>query len=168
MTVADIDDHAAREAVAGIASAGDRAEPQHLDVADKAAWLEAAERSLAAHRRLDVVVNNAGISFGKQVADMSLAEWRRVQAVNLDGVFLGTKYGIRAMQSGNGGSIVNIASVSGSSPSRVRVPTGPARRRSACSRRSLPSSVPTRATACGSTSPAPAVWPSLRRGLADP
>jgi NAD(P)-dependent dehydrogenase (short-subunit alcohol dehydrogenase family) len=47
---------------------------------------------------------------------MSLGEWRRVLAVNLDGVFLGTKHGIRAMRAGGGGSIVNVASVSGIRP----------------------------------------------------
>src|SRR5262249_33959194 len=46
----------------------------------------------------------------------SLEEWRRVLAVNLDGVILGTKYGIRAMRAGKGGSIINVASVSGVKP----------------------------------------------------
>src|SRR5271166_2093626 len=39
------------------------------------------------------------------VTEMTLAEWRRVLQINLDGVFLGTKYAIRAMQSGNGGTM---------------------------------------------------------------
>jgi NAD(P)-dependent dehydrogenase (short-subunit alcohol dehydrogenase family) len=60
-----------------------------------------------------VLVNNAGLSFTKSVAEMTLEEWRRVLSVNLDGVFLGTKYAIRAMKIGNGGSIINVASVSG-------------------------------------------------------
>jgi NAD(P)-dependent dehydrogenase (short-subunit alcohol dehydrogenase family) len=47
---------------------------------------------------------------------MSLEMWRRVLAVNLDGVFLGTRYGIAAMQPRGGGSIVNVASVSGIRP----------------------------------------------------
>jgi NAD(P)-dependent dehydrogenase (short-subunit alcohol dehydrogenase family) len=111
--VADLNGHAAQAVAAEIASAGGRAEPLPLDVSDEAAWQEATARVLAAHRRLDVLVNNAGVSFGKPVAEMTLDEWRRVLAVNLDGVFLGTKYGIRAMQLGGGGSIVNVASVSG-------------------------------------------------------
>src|SRR5262249_3084022 len=57
--------------------------------------------------------NNAGLSFAKSVAEMTLEEWRRVLSVNLDGVFLGTKHAIRAMNTGNGGSIINVASVSG-------------------------------------------------------
>src|SRR5205085_2303528 len=65
---------------------------------------------------LDVLVNNAGVPFAKPVAETSLEQWRRVLAVNLDGVFLGTRHGIRAMQAGGGGSIVNVASVSGIKP----------------------------------------------------
>jgi NAD(P)-dependent dehydrogenase (short-subunit alcohol dehydrogenase family) len=60
-----------------------------------------------------VLVNNAGLSFAKSVAEMTLDEWRRVLSVNLDSVFLGTKHAIRAMRSGKGGSIINVASVSG-------------------------------------------------------
>src|SRR5262249_51656944 len=61
-----------------------------------------------------IAVNCAGISFACPVADMSLADWRRVMAVNLEGVFLGTKHAIRAMRQGaRGGSVVNVSSVSG-------------------------------------------------------
>jgi NAD(P)-dependent dehydrogenase (short-subunit alcohol dehydrogenase family) len=116
VVLADINGGAARAAAAEIASGGGRAEAAALDVADEAAWGELTGRVLAAHRRLDVLVNNAGVPFGKPVAEMSLAEWRRVLAVNLDGVFLGTRHGIRAMRAGGGGSIVNVASVSGVKP----------------------------------------------------
>jgi 3(or 17)beta-hydroxysteroid dehydrogenase len=113
--VADLNEQAAHAVAAEITSHGGKAEPLLLDVADEAAWREATERILAAHRRLDVLVNNAGVSFARPVADTSLQEWRRVLAVNLDGVFLGTRSGIRAMQA-SGGSIVNVASVSGVQP----------------------------------------------------
>jgi NAD(P)-dependent dehydrogenase (short-subunit alcohol dehydrogenase family) len=114
--VADVNDRAAGAVVAEIAAADGRAEPLALDVSDESAWAAATERILLAHKRLDIVVNSAGVAFGKPVADTSLEEWRRVLAVNLDGVFLGTKHGIRAMQAGGGGSIVNVASVSGIKP----------------------------------------------------
>jgi NAD(P)-dependent dehydrogenase (short-subunit alcohol dehydrogenase family) len=78
-------------------------------------WQEATERVQATHGRLDILVNHAGVPFAKPVVDTALDEWRRVLAVNLDGVFLETRYGIRAMQAG-GGSIVNVASVSGIKP----------------------------------------------------
>jgi NAD(P)-dependent dehydrogenase (short-subunit alcohol dehydrogenase family) len=111
--VADLDEQAGRAVAAEVAASGGKAEALRLDVTDEAAWQQATERALAAHGRLDVLVNNAGVPAGGTVAEMSLGEWRRVLAVNLDGVFLGTKYGVRAMRAGKGGSIVNVASVSG-------------------------------------------------------
>lgn len=59
------------------------------------------------------MVNNAGIALGKTVEDTTLAEWRKVQEINLDGVFLGTKYGIEALRKSGGGSIVNLSSIEG-------------------------------------------------------
>jgi 3(or 17)beta-hydroxysteroid dehydrogenase len=100
--------------VAGeIHQSGAKAEAATLDVAKEPAWATVIGMILAHHQRLDVLVNNAGVSFAKPVAEMTLDEWRRVLSVNLDGVFLGTRYGINAMRSGNGGSIINVASVSG-------------------------------------------------------
>jgi NAD(P)-dependent dehydrogenase (short-subunit alcohol dehydrogenase family) len=114
--VADIDEQAAGAVAEEIRAAGGKADPLALDVTDEAAWQKTTEWILATCKRLDVVVNNAGVPSSGPVAEMSLAEWRRVLAVNLDGVFLGTKYGIRALRAGGGGSIINIASVSGIKP----------------------------------------------------
>jgi NAD(P)-dependent dehydrogenase (short-subunit alcohol dehydrogenase family) len=65
--------------------------------------------------RLDILVNNAGIAIATpSVVAMSLADWRRQIAVNLDGVFLGVKHALPLMRaSGEGGSIVNISSTAG-------------------------------------------------------
>jgi 3alpha(or 20beta)-hydroxysteroid dehydrogenase len=60
--------------------------------------------------RLDVLVNNAGITNRAGVLDTELADWTRVIQVNLTGVFLGMKHGGRAMVRDGGGTIVNIAS----------------------------------------------------------
>jgi 3(or 17)beta-hydroxysteroid dehydrogenase len=84
------------------------------DVTDEASWERAIASVLDAHGRLDVLVNNAGISYVRAVTDTTLADWRALMAVNLDGVFLGTKHGVRAMRRhGDGGSIVNVSSASG-------------------------------------------------------
>ena len=63
--------------------------------------------------RLDCVVNNAGVALARPITDTSLEEGRRLMAVNLDGVFLGTKHAVATMRTCGGGSIVNVSSASG-------------------------------------------------------
>lgn len=106
---ADVDLAGAEETVAAMAGGSSRA--YLLDVTVEQAWRDVMERILDTHGRIDIVVNCAGISFACAAADTSLDDWRRVMAVNLDSVFLGTKHAIRAMR--QGGSIVNVSSVSG-------------------------------------------------------
>ena len=113
--VSDAQLDAAENVTRAIHDAGGKAEAVALDVTDEAAWKSVMAGIAERHGRLDVLVNNAGISISKPIVEMTLDEWRRVMAVNLDGVFLGTKYAIAAMK--NGGSIVNVASVSGITPS---------------------------------------------------
>lgn len=100
---------------AEIRSAGGRAEFVHHDVADEAAWERAVGRAVDCFGRLDVLVNNAGIETAALLQDCTVEDFRRVQEVNLTGVFLGLKHGIRTMQvggrAGHGGSIVNLSSI---------------------------------------------------------
>jgi NAD(P)-dependent dehydrogenase (short-subunit alcohol dehydrogenase family) len=112
----DIDSHAVEQVASEIRDGGRQAEAMRLDVAEETAWVGVMETILDRHQRLDVLVNNAGVSFAKPIADMTIADWRRVLGVNLDGVFLGTKHAILAMRSQRGGSIINVASVSGITP----------------------------------------------------
>jgi NAD(P)-dependent dehydrogenase (short-subunit alcohol dehydrogenase family) len=100
--------------VQSLASNGARAIFLRHDVTDEQSWQAAVARAVQTFGRLDVLVNNAGVSLVRPVSEMSQEEWRRVLAVNLDGVFLGTKHAVVAMhRQGRGGSIVNVSSASG-------------------------------------------------------
>lgn len=83
-----------------------------LDVTSEADWLRVIAAIEQKSGRLDGLVNAAGIVAVGSVEDTDFETWRRVMAVNLDGTFLGCKYAMRLMRR-DGGSIVNISSVSG-------------------------------------------------------
>jgi len=100
-------------------SMGPSAHYRHLDVREENDWRRVTDEIMERFGRLDILVNNAGITGfeGGMVAHdpehAALEDWRAVHAVNLDGVFLGCKYGIRAMRPNGSGSIINISSRSG-------------------------------------------------------
>lgn len=96
---------------------GDRtlAGDEKLDVTSEADWEQAIARTIAKEGRLDILVHAAGISAGAPLHETTLEEWRRVLAVNLDGAFLATKHGIRALMP-TGGAIVLVGSASGTRP----------------------------------------------------
>ncbi len=81
------------------------------DVSDESQWRAVIEKTLVAFGRLDVLVNNAGIVQVSDVEETTMADWRSVHAVHMDGVFLGCKYAIPAMRKTGGGSIVNMSSL---------------------------------------------------------
>ncbi|AYH45081.1 SDR family oxidoreductase [Azoarcus sp. DN11] len=85
----------------------------HLDVTVEDRWIAAIREIDSAFGRLDVLVNNAGFGRFRSIADTSLEEWRSTLAVNLDSVFLGTKYALPLLARGGRGSIVNMSSIRG-------------------------------------------------------
>ena len=115
VVVTDIRDDDGERTAASIANA----EYRHLDVREETDWIEVIDGVLARHGRLDVLVNNAGITGFEEGAashdpeHAQLEAWRAVHRTNLDGVFLGCKHAIRAMRRTGSGSIVNISSRSG-------------------------------------------------------
>jgi 3(or 17)beta-hydroxysteroid dehydrogenase len=113
IVVADLDEQGAKATVEIITAAGGVAVSQRLDVTSETDWEQCVALVEKEFARLDILVNSAGISFAAPIVEMSLDEWRRVMAVNLDGVFLGTRAAIRAMQREKRGSISNVASASG-------------------------------------------------------
>jgi 3(or 17)beta-hydroxysteroid dehydrogenase len=105
---------AAADTAAAITGARGTTSTWALDVTSETAWQAAMQHVLTTQGRLDILVNSAGISFARPVPDMTLDEWLHVFAVNLDGIFLGTKHAILAMRrQPSGGSIVNVSSISG-------------------------------------------------------
>jgi NAD(P)-dependent dehydrogenase (short-subunit alcohol dehydrogenase family) len=108
VVLADIDVAGAQAAAAG----SDRLSAVALDVTDEKAWAAVVEGVLAQFGALDVVVNSAGIAPFADIETCTTDEWHRVMAVNVDSVFFGCRYAVRAMKE-RGGSIVNISSVSG-------------------------------------------------------
>lgn len=112
VVVADIDEAKGKKVVEEIEKDGGFSVFMRLDVSKEEEWQKVSEEILDRFGKLDILVNNAGIMLRKSIEEMTLAEWRRVMSINLDGVFLGTKYGIKAMKN-KGGSIINISSAVG-------------------------------------------------------
>ncbi len=113
VVVADLDENPVRDLAGEIIAMGGKALFARHDVTSETEWRGLIRRTVDEFGKLDVLVNNAGVILYKKIEDISLAEWRWVMSVNLDGVFLGTKCAIEAMKKGGGGSIINIASVAG-------------------------------------------------------
>ncbi|HMO44284.1 MAG TPA: glucose 1-dehydrogenase [Phenylobacterium sp.] len=110
----DLQDEAGAAVVEAIGAASGSARYLHQDVTDEAGWAQVIASIAAQVGAIDILVNNAGIGLGGSVIEMSLADFRRQMAVNVEGVFLGVKHAIPLMRkSGDGGSIINMSSVAG-------------------------------------------------------
>ena len=93
-----------------IRAAGGEGTFVRLDVTSEVDWANAVATAERVYRRLDVLVNNAGIGGGGRIEDTTAEQWDRMMDINAKGVFLGTKAAIPAMRRAGGGSIVNISS----------------------------------------------------------
>jgi len=109
----DILDDAGRQVEVDIRAAGGKATYVHLNVTSEADWRAAVHEAEQTYGKLNVLVNNAGILLRSSIEAMSEDDFDRIVAVNLKGVFLGTKYAIPAMRRAGGGSIINISSTAG-------------------------------------------------------
>ncbi len=110
VVVADLNEGEGARAVDAVVSAGGRATFVPLDVAREDQWGKAIAAAKQAYGRLDILVNNAGIYFPGSTEQTTVEDWDKTFAVNVRGVFLGSKVAIPAMRDGGGGSIVNICS----------------------------------------------------------
>jgi 3(or 17)beta-hydroxysteroid dehydrogenase len=108
VVLTDLNDQDGEAAAAAI---GERALFLHHDVTDEDNWKQVVATTVERFGRLDILVNNAGMIALGTIVDTDLETWRKVNAVNSDGVFLGCKHAIPAMAASGGGSIVNMSSV---------------------------------------------------------
>ena len=113
----DILEEQGQQTAAAIRLTGAEAEFLRHDVTDEAQWESTVAATIERFGGLDVVVNNAGIEIVHLIMDLPLETWRKIQKVNVEGVFLGTKHAMLAMRpggkAGKGGSIINMSSLAG-------------------------------------------------------
>ncbi len=113
VVVTDVQVERGKAVVAGIKAKGGEAVFMTQDVTSEDVWEQVIADTRKTYGRLDILVNNAGIAIGGPIHTFSLADWKKQQAVNEDGVFLGCKHGLGLMRESGGGSIINISSVAG-------------------------------------------------------
>ncbi|MHC5730661.1 MAG: SDR family NAD(P)-dependent oxidoreductase, partial [Nostoc sp.] len=83
------------------------------DTTREEAWIDGIAQIRARFGKLNILVNNAGVAVPGPVTDTTLADWRRQQSVNVEGVFLGIKQSLPLLRESGGGSIINMSSVAG-------------------------------------------------------
>jgi len=101
------------EAAESLRSLGVQTLALGCDVKDKAAIQQVVDATLAKFGRIDILINNAGVSWGAPVEDMTLEQWDKVLSTNLTGTFLFCQAAGKAMVAQRSGKIINIASVAG-------------------------------------------------------
>jgi NAD(P)-dependent dehydrogenase (short-subunit alcohol dehydrogenase family) len=112
----DILDEEGKQVEAAIRAQSGEATYVHLNVTREEDWQRAVHTAESTYGKLDILVNNAGIALRGAIEETSEDEWDRIMAINMKGVFLGTKYAIPAMRRAGGGSIINISSGAGIAP----------------------------------------------------
>ena len=110
VVIADVMEHEGKQVADSLGAA---ARFEKLDVTNEENWAEAVANTVKAFGKLDLLVNNAGISGSAEQDLHSTPAWHRIMDINATGVFLGMKYAIPAMTAAGGGSIVNFSSISG-------------------------------------------------------
>ena len=118
VVIGDVLADRARETAKEITDAGGKALALALDVTTEASWTAAVAAATKQFGKLDILVNNAGIFLGKDLMDATMEDWNRLVAINMTGVWLGTKVCAPALaesgkSSRHGSAIVNLASIAG-------------------------------------------------------
>lgn len=111
--IGDVDQAGAEAAAQAVAAGGGQGVGVKLDVREEADWAQAVQRAQGAFGGLDGLVNNAGVILMKPLFETTLDDWRRVNAINVEGSFLGMKAAAPVIAGSGGGSIVNLSSIYG-------------------------------------------------------
>ena len=106
VVIGDILDEQGKKLESEIGETGGQALFVHLDVRDETDWISAVGTTVARFGRLDILINNAGISSRGVDDPARLENWNSIMDINSPGVFLGTKHAVHRMQNNGGGSIV--------------------------------------------------------------
>ena len=122
VVVTDLDRARTQHAAAQIAIEGGHAVPVVMDVTCEDQVESAMRDVIDGFRRLDVLVNNAGVQIVSPLEALCFADWRRLLAVHLDGAFLTTRAALRQMYRQGGGSILYMGSVHSKEASLLKAP----------------------------------------------
>ncbi|GIP27903.1 2,5-dichloro-2,5-cyclohexadiene-1,4-diol dehydrogenase [Paenibacillus sp. J23TS9] len=113
VVVTDIQEDKVNEVVEEINKNGGEAIGFRHNVTSEEEWQHIVDETVKKWGKIDVLVNNAGISLAKKLVDTTAQDWDKVMAINLTGGFFGLKHVIPVMQKNGGGSIINISSIAG-------------------------------------------------------
>lgn len=123
VVIADLKLEAAEAAADGIRGSGGDALAVAMDVTDEAQVVAGVAAAIAHYGGIDVLVSNAGIQIVNRVVDFSLADWKKMLAIHLDGAFLTTRECLKDMQRrGKGGAIIYMGSVHSHEASKLKAP----------------------------------------------
>ncbi len=109
----DVDESGVKAAAERIVKSGGDASFLAHDVSSEDDWRRVMAETMRRFGQLDALVNNAGVALGESVERTTLEQWRWLLSINLDGVFLGTRFAIEAMKPARRGSIINLSSIEG-------------------------------------------------------
>ena len=123
VVIADLDLKAATGTAAEISASGAKALAVAMDVADEQAVNAGIAKTVATFGSVDILVSNAGIQIVHPVEEFSLAQWKKMMAIHLDGAFLTTRACLAQMyRAGRGGSIIYVGSVHSKEASLLKAP----------------------------------------------
>ncbi|MHA0856834.1 SDR family NAD(P)-dependent oxidoreductase [Paenibacillus sp. CMAA1364] len=113
VVLTDINEAAVQAVAQEITANGGEATSFAHNVASEEDWIKVVEATIKKYSKIDVLVNNAGISLAVNLLDTTMDQWNKVMNINVASVFLGMKHVIPSMKDNNSGSIVNISSIAG-------------------------------------------------------